>query len=220
MKNKPIKTSILKEFGREPATMDELAQLVIDIVNHKIKKHNSRVVGFAWTLQRSKSVSNSHHSPEGYPQNWGGKKGLPSGYPGWQGRVWIRYSPGVLSFGSDHLRYTLTHTGTGGAGAYCGPWDVINSARFRHLGHRSLNQDIYPEIDCYSWDYKIFDADWPLITDAYEKDKVWSVLSEQRPNLSSTHHFQWTDPEVEQADLRFITKYAKLEHNKAMKETA
>lgn len=221
MKNKPIKTSILKQFSREPTTMDELAQLVIDITDHKVKKHQVRVVGFAWNLGRSSSVSNSHNSPEGYPQNWGGKKGLPDGYPGWQGRVWIRYSPSCLpSFGSDPIRHTLTHTGTGGGGTYNGPWELINATRFKYLGNRSLNRDIYPEINCYSWDYKIFDYDWPLIAEAYEKDKVWSILSEQKPNLSPHHQFKWTDPEVEEADLRFIRKYAKLEHNNAMKETS
>lgn len=32
-------------------------------------------------------VSNSHNSPAGYPQNWGGKGDLPRGYPGWRG-IW------------------------------------------------------------------------------------------------------------------------------------
>lgn len=31
-------------------------------------------------------VSNSHNSPTGYKQNWGGKDELPRGYPGWSGQ--------------------------------------------------------------------------------------------------------------------------------------
>lgn len=195
--NRPIKANILKVYGRDPATLDELAECVVAVINSQLA---DPVVGFAWDLVYSDRVSNSHSSPEGLPENFGGRSDLPRGYPGFTGRVWIRYSGKPKSWGSDPFRLTLTHPGTGGAGSYSGPWAAICAARFHRYGHRQV-ADAYPEIHCYSWDYRLYLEDWPGIANWVEKQQMMSLLS-GRP-WQTSHKFGWTDPKVLAADAEF-----------------
>lgn len=81
-------------------------------------------------------VSNSHSCPKGGVTNWGRDKNLPTGYPGWSGRV-----TGSLTRASKHmhsypysrfLNMVSIKTGTGGGGN-----------------------------DGWGYDVKIFLDDWP-----------------------------------------------------------
>lgn len=225
MKN-PIKQNILKVYGREPETLDELARCVIAVIesqeNGDIFDRKRRtvpkfhkVLGFAWDVRYSDRVSNTHSSPEGYPHNWGGKEELPKGYPGWTGRVWIRYADESRSFGSTPFDKTLTHTGTGGFGSYDGPWKGIASARFKRYGHaQKVSKDAYPEPKVYSWDYRFYDLDWPLIARWVEKQKVWTELSGQP--WDNSHKFTWTDSDTLISDSAFMAECATIK----AKETA
>ncbi len=215
--NRPTKANILKVYGRDPASLDELAECVKAVINSQMnsdryssKRDNDRpyrVLGFAWDLVYSDLVSNSHSSPEGLPENFGGRSNLPRGYPGFTGRVWIRYGAEPKSFGSDPFRLTLTHTGTGGAGDYSGPWAGVYASRFHRYGHRQV-EDAYPEIHCYSWDYRIYLEDWPSIATWVEKQQMMSLLS-GRP-WQTSHKFGWTDPEVLAADAEFQAECATI----------
>jgi hypothetical protein len=209
---KPIKQNILRVFGRDPETLDELAECVIAVIDsqpnqgwgEKKRKTtaNHRVAGFAWAITYTDRVSNSHSSPEGLPQNFTGREGVPRHYPGFEGRVWIRYAEEPNTWGSEPFEKTLTHTGTGGAGSYNGnPWHEISSARWQTYGHRQ-GAGMYPEIHCYSWDYRLYLADWPGIADWVEKQQLWSELS--RKPWQRSHSFTWTDDEVLAADREFI----------------
>ena len=218
---KPIKENILKVYGREPKSLGELAQCVIEVIDsqenrdhwYNPKKHkprefkNHKVVGFAWDVSRSEEVSNTHSAPEGYPQNWARRdESLPKSYPGWTGRVWIRYADDPYSFSSSGtFEKTLTHTGTGGFGGYNGPWEGVGSARFRRYGH-SNTKTAYPEIHYYSWDYRFYDLDWPEIAKSYEKARVIHHLG--GPALVRQHSFKWTDPETEFRDNEFLAECA------------
>lgn len=214
---KPIKENILRVFGRDPETLDELAECVIAVINSQPnqgwgeKKRrtavNHRVAGFAWDITYSDRVSNSHSSSEGLPQNFTGREGVPRHYPGFLGRVWIRYADAPNTWGSEPLEKTLTHTGTGGAGAYGGPWAAVASARWQTYGHKR-GADLYPEIHCYSWDYRFYLADWPSIARWVEKQQIWSELS-GKP-WQTNHKFNWTDPEVLAADTDFIWNRATI----------
>jgi len=208
-----IKERILQVYGREPESLDELARCVIAVIeNQKNDDYgqggkNYRVAGFAWDIHYRDLVSNTHSSPAGLPQNWRGEAHLPKGYPGWMGRVWIRYAEPCRSFGSSPFDSTLTHTGTGGAGGYGGPWETISAERFRRYGHKRV-KDAYPEICCYSWDYRIYQADWPKLTQWVEKQQIWSELS-GKPWLKN-HTFEWNDPEVLAQDAAFLAECATI----------
>ena len=221
--NKPIKENVLKVFGRDPQSLDELAHCVIAVIESQQNRDpwykepgprskkpwktfdNIRVVGFAWDIRRG-DVSNSHSAPEGYPENWGAKPGLPKAYPGWQGRVWIRYAKEPYSFGSSPFDKTLTHTGTGGAGSYDGPWAGVCSAHYNRHGHRR-GKDQYPEPCVYSWDYRIFDYDWPALVEQTEKECVWNRIA-GKPEVPNQHRFEWNDLETAAQDAKFMADCA------------
>ena len=216
MKLLPRKARILEIFGREPGTLDELAQCVVAVINHNIgAKSPARVVGFAWDVRHSDKVSITHSSPEGYPHNWGGRDpDAPRGYPGWSGRVWIRYANKTAnSFGSAPFEKTLTHPGTGGGGAYNGSWENISHARWKRYGH-TKSKNAYPPIECYSWDYRFYEFDWPELARWVEKQRVWSELSNKPLCLS--HKFEWNDAAVAAADLEFIAECAKIKETTAL----
>ena len=206
-------------YGNEPSTMDELAHAVIKVINchqeHRVSARGkltsspkAQCVGLSWRVTHSDHVSNSHSSPEGYPQNFMRKEGVPTGYPGWTGRVWVRYRKEEgYSFGSDPFRRTLTHTGTGGGGSYDGPWKEVSSARFHRYGH-NRGKDTYPEINCYSWDFRIYDVDWPIVSlniiTEYEKERTWAILANKPMPSPPIHSFTWEDPEIVVADAQFL----------------
>lgn len=216
------KADILKIFGKEPETLNEVAQCVIATVNSK-KDRKGRTVklsGFSWDVSHSDSVSCSHYSPIGYPRNWGGmQKGedgecLPRGYPGFEGRIWIRYAEDFDNFGYD-LSGTLSHTGTGGSGSYNGPWATIATAWFKKYGYKRKEAN-YSEPSLYSWDFRFFDSDWPKIAemtaahyDEWRKECFFHKLQgagewqlPTRPVLK--HRFLWEDSEMKAADTEFI----------------
>lgn len=202
------KQHILKVFGKEPSTPEELAQCIIKVIesqfnssfgSSKAGKHY-KVLGLAWNITFSESVSNSHNAPEGYPTNWSSKKSLPKGYPGWEGRVWIRYADHCRGFGSDPFPATLSHTGTGGGGDYNGPWAKIANKVYKY--NRQKKEKFHPEPALYSWDYKIFLNDWPELVKWVEKQQIWAELS--NTTWDRNHSFCWTDPDTIAADQEFL----------------
>jgi hypothetical protein len=192
----PIKSQILKSIGTEPSTMDELGAAILKLVNKKRK-----VAGFKWQITHG-SVSNTHSAPEGKTINWWCKSDMPTKYPGWSGRIWVRYKKYATGFGSDPFSGTLTYPGTGGAGAYDGPWKDICAAHWNRFGYKQP-KNAYPEPICLSWDYRLFDADWALATTAVGQDQVCAILRKER-FVEPTHIFEWYDKAVVAEDAAFI----------------
>ena len=190
-------------WGSEPQTLDELAQCVIAALNQQpIQRTRSRVrvLGLAWEL-RWGMVSNSHYAPIAGVTNWSRRDpGLPTGYPGWTGRVWVRYATRINVFGSDPFQYTLTYPGTGGWGAYSGPWSGLY-----HLWYTQTKESAqaYPEPQIYSWDYRIFGQDWPAVARSYEAQDTWAALQGQTV-VHATHRFRWEDPSTNVRDQAFM----------------
>jgi len=224
--SKPLKENILQVYGREPETLDELARCVIHMIgsqengdifdckNRSVEKMY-KVLGFAWDMRYTNSVSNSHSSPEGYPQNFTRNLNLPVGYPGWSGCVWVRYLEEYRSCGSTPFAKTLTHTGTGGSGSYDGPWKNIAEQQFnRYKSLQRIPKDAYPKPKIYSWDYKFYDLDWPALALYVEQQKMWSALSDLP--WPDRHYFCWNDPDTLIADSAFIAECATIK----AKETA
>ena len=110
-------------------------------------------------LQYADRVSNSHSCPRGGVTNFNSRSAdrigspVPNGYPGWQGVIEYKISHDV-GFGSDILKSTGIHTGTGG-------------------GRGNLS---------YGYDVKFFESDWPKIGDSFRQKKVFSTLAELSSN--------------------------------------
>jgi len=217
-------------YGKEPETLDELAEACIAVIGH----NSVPVVGFAWNIETDARVSNSHDAPvDGYT-NWGGDnhRGDVKSYPGFRGRVWIRYEtdPDFMRC-SENFNKTLTHTGSGGGGSYDGLWTNISTAsyktRFRKDpgNYRSKFIYKYPAPKCYSWDYRIFQSDFPalclmpgiLLSDeypAFEKEQdeleIWHRLQGKyyrREKFTHHHAFKWEDPATKAKDIEFLETY-------------
>lgn len=217
--NKKMK-EIVEIFGKEPESLDELAHCVIAVIKsqknsdwptsrngkYKIFK-NHNVVGFCWDIIYDESVSNSHWCPVEGVMNWGRRdKSSPTEYPGWMGRVWIRFKEDPYSFNaSDSFRKTLTHVGTGGGGVYNGIWTQLSIARYQMYGHTSP-KDSYPPIHCFSWDYRFYQQDWPKLERSIQEERIISTLSGNFPKLR--HNFEWEDHETKIKDAEFLTRYA------------
>jgi hypothetical protein len=205
------KKKIIDCYGHEPTTLDELAYCVIANLNRfdGRNKEKCKVVGFSWDITR-REVSNSHSAPLNGVENFMGDKNRPTSYPGWSGRVWVRYQSKITMFGSHPFRNTATHTGTGGFGSYSGPWEAISRQFYENkINNIAVTGVKIPEPQVYSWDYKIFAADWPLVDqnfiDTYSKHHAWAVLNNQRVDQSITkHRFLWEDPETKAADQAYM----------------
>jgi len=63
---------------------------------------------------------------------------------------------------------------------------------------------LYPEPQAYSWDYRLFDQDWPGITEDLQRQQMWDILSERKPQ-QITHEFLWEDPETAEQDREFMS---------------
>lgn len=188
------KNRFVKRYG-EPSNFDELGHALI---KHASIQSNQKVVGLKFDVTGRKNVSNSHNCPINGVENWWREKDLPLGYPGWIGRVWIRLDSSPMSFGSDAFLHSLTYTGTGGAGSYDGPWKQVNAVK---------------KIPIYSWDWLLFESDWPLLKQYMEKIIVTNTLSGK--TFDKRFVFQWNDPSVEKSDDNLIAKVLKCNTNLA-----
>lgn len=125
--------------------------------------------------------------------------------PGFSGRVWIRYCNPIKRFGSDGFRGTKTYTGTGGFGGYSGPWEAISTRKYQ-AGVRKLDRQ-YPEVQCYSWDYKFSLLEHPelgeIATIASMEDCASELLGSSA-RYSLHHRFVYENPVTVQRDQEFI----------------
>lgn len=148
----------------------------------------NRVVGLSWNLTYSNSVSNSHHAPKGKPTNWGAyDKEIPRGYPGFSGRIWIRYENQPVSFGSSPFDGTCVHTGTGGAGNYRHPiWERLGGLFYKR------SPKLYDKVwHPFSWDVKIFIEDFPELEQAVMVEILKSNFNNGRSQRA--YNFAWED---------------------------
>lgn len=214
------KQRVLQAYGHEPKTMDELAWAVIKTIESvRTDQYNGqnlcKVVGFAWNMGYG-DVRNSHSAPMNGKQNWSARdKDIPTSYPGWNGRVWIRYKDRNTSGSSEAFRSTLTYPGTGGGGAYGGIWETLCTERWNRYKF-SAEKDAYPEVKCFSWDYRIYESDWPLLQEDMEKQRMFDKLAGNV--FSHNHNFRWEDPETKMADQAFLAECAMITVQNLLKE--
>lgn len=183
----------------------EELQNVAECVIATASQHTS-VAGFSWKVRFSESVRNTHSAPQSGVRNFTGDPDLPTGYPGFSGRVWIRYGdmpkrPGYMP-GSDPFCRSLTYTGTGGSGGYNGPWTASYSQWHRH---KNVLSPEFPEPMIYSWDYKFFLADWPELEKIVAQQRLLDSLVGENWAFE-WHRYLWTDPEYIERDRKIDQK--------------
>lgn len=199
-----IKQKILDLVGQEPTNLDQLAQCVIRVIDNCLA--NSRVLGFSWEIRYFDKVSCAHSAPEGRQINWQCSLDRPSFFPGFRGRVWIRYAhtTGFKKFLDHPFNRTLTHIGSMERFAdYSGPWsNCYHAWRQCHkiFHHQNL---VYPEPLIFTWDYRFYLEDWPGIANWVEQQAVIAGLHGQ-PRPEIIHRFVWEDPATVEEDRRFI----------------
>lgn len=196
-------------YGSEPTSPQKVFDCVLAVLQYNAAKDNNRVVGLTWDVLPGKA-SNTHSAPHNGVQNFGRKAGKPESYPGWSGRVWVRYeNHGKRHTGSDLFWNTMTYTGTGGFGGYGGPWEWFGN--FRTSAAKRLNIGPWeikpPNENYYSWDYRFYDADWPHIYDELLLD-ILNGVTFGRSRL------EWTCDKQDAIDLAWKQEIEQRIYNK------
>lgn len=133
----------------------------------KVIKENQLSLEFTKFQVDSKNVCNSHNSPIGGVTNFMQIDSLPKSYAGWSCRwEWLTHLSKAARLqttcsGGLIFENTRIHTGTGGGGSF----RVSDSPR-------RITQ-------AFGYHVELFESDWPAMTAAYEKARVWSRLSGQ-----------------------------------------
>lgn len=193
-----IRDKSVNAFGKEPGSLDELAEFVMHTINRKEK-----VLGFAWDIKEG-AVSNSHSCPINGTTNWSGQEpGAPRSYCGFGGRVWIRFQNTHREC-SSAFNETFTHTGTGGGGSYDGPWMRVAHEHFRAYGTNLTIPGTYQRPCIFSWDYRIYLDDWPALKESIEQEEVIARLAKVPRKIS--HTFEWNDSATKAADEAFVKR--------------
>lgn len=196
---------LINKLLQTSTTLDEIASHFINAS----AQDGTTIIGLGWEIYWNDNVSNSHSCPSDGVTNWGGDKKFddgtpyPTGYPGWTGRVWVRYDNfDHKKWGSDPFDRTLLHTGGGGAGSYNGPWTAIASQYYKTYGHRDNRNSIIKRPDVYSWDFRIYAQDFPEVAKQWEADRVWAMLADKP--IPTRHEYQWDDRETYRKDREFL----------------
>lgn len=199
-------------YGKSPESLDEIAEACIAVISQK-----HEVTGFAWNIQYEPEISNSNEAPIGKKTNWYRRKHLPLGYPGFHGRVWIRFRTSPPAFTSSLFPATLTYVGTGGYGSYKGPWDEIAKAAYHSKGCTGFDER-YNNVACYGWDYRFFIDDFPKFAEIFtetrikpwEQEQLLETLKGNRPRrFHAQHSYQWNNSTIYQEDEAFLQKWHK-----------
>lgn len=185
--------------GQTIKTLDELARMVIKT----IKSNNDTLCGFSWDIRYAKHIYTWHCAPivEREQRIHDPSRG-DKYYPGFSGRVWIRFGERPIPWAFDTFKYTLTYPGTGGFGAYDGPWQSISTFYYRN----KLQEKQVPKLNLYSWDYRFFLDDFPDL-DEVKHQRLIAILKNERFTMS--HHFLWEDPDMLAYDQQLIGQYTK-----------
>ena len=212
---------ILDHF-EAPVSMGDIINCTVAYLDKIIWKDTNRVIYFGLQLTYEENVDCNHSAPMNEPVNWGGNstddngRPLPTGYPGWYGRVWIgtfgqaQRMPGQTV--SNLLKNIGIHTGAGGGGTYSIPEPIVEK-----IGWNTINDNFH----CWGWDVKLFEQDWVslALARALNPKGIWikNAFNSERSMLyyyvnsrwdlsimpRSQHRAKWATPEVEVPNLKF-----------------
>ena len=141
--------------------INNIGNEIIVRTNKNLEKYNNKLIGLVFEVRYSKIVGNTHSCPINGVTNWAlREEGKPTGYPGFHGRVWLRFMNNQGSFGSNVLYKTGLNTGTGGGGSYDGIWKQLITASYKlsKVTNETNETELRNKYNlfCYSYDCKIF----------------------------------------------------------------
>jgi hypothetical protein len=201
-KHLPHYAEIIKVFGKEPKTFEELGTAIVAVIEKHVPGY---LRGLVMDVTYSPQISNSHRCPVGGQTNWGRRDPkAPTSYPGYTGRIWFRTSSYGKCEGSDVLsKYGRLHTATGGSGGYGGPWEKIleKVSSFRRFFNRDAFAKYYPSV--FSYGLEIFIDDFPALKNEMDKSNTYDMLKYSRI-MKSPHKFSWIDPATTALDNEFL----------------
>lgn len=114
------------------------------------------------------NVSNTHSCPHNGVTNWGGRdKNAPRGYPGWTGKIEYEISHKASGFGTDFMKGSRIHVGTGGS-------------------RNGLN---------YGYGVNLFADDWPELYKNHKMQVIENILHDTNINhtfkYGKAKYFKW-----------------------------
>lgn len=209
-----------KKYG-EPADLEQLFEWVMTVMNTGLPE-GVRIAGFSWNIVYSECVSNTHYCPvSGYTnfrQSRFDESGKPLaiGYPGFKGRVWIRYNKKFSESGATIVKKSFTYPGTGGIGSYDGPWDYTANIYYSNKEKLRLHYE-FTQPQLYGYNYRFFLSDFPLIEQKISKEKFMHHLKHgdvlfRPPRLIS----EYTDDATKAHDDSLLSWYRGVHLQKIM----
>ena len=153
--------------------------------------HDVSILDLYW----KEDLSNSHSCPRGGVQNFDTRadynKGKPNSYPGWQARINIKVKPPMSKhkkdpymhdgWGSSYFDRTTICTGSGGGG-----------------GHHDKDGIKYVS---YSYDIKLWAADFPVMYEALRKEQWIQAENQERMYVWRQLGGKGLTPSVTEADI-------------------
>ena len=209
---------MIERYG-QPKKLQGVFDIVREIIDDEAKKGFTRLVGLAMELRRD-TITTTHSAPVGENQSWRS----PNRYPGYAGRIWIRYErePRGNKFNPmDCFRKTLTHTGTGGGGDYDSPWKMASSVWHHRFGRSEPNDYVHrvrPGVgdvnemrrpSLWGFTYHFYYKDWPSLWEADKRrDLLDTIGGDGIPhNFNHTRHkLRWDCPQQLFVDDRFLSE--------------
>lgn len=190
----PRKKAIIDVFGKDPENLDELKDCLIKTTQDRENSYGI-CCGLAWEVRYSPKILNTHSSPIQGVRNFRQTPDLPKSYPGYEGRIWLRYNKKTKRhYGFDHIDHFPVHTGSGGAGGYCGPWKALSN-RYDKLSKAQKKQ--VGMFELYSYNLSFYLMDWPNL-----QDLTFHRLVNPNTDIPLKHRFLWETTEAhEQATL-------------------
>ena len=193
--------------------INNIGNEIIVRTNKNLEKYNNKLIGLVFEVRYSKIVGNTHSCPINGVTNWAlREEGKPTGYPGFHGRVWLRFMNNQGSFGSNVLYKTGLNTGTGGGGSYDGIWKQLITASYKlsKVTNETNETELRNKYNlfCYSYDCKIFLDDFSGMQHLFNKLITFDAIAGTNKTIQQLR-FEWEDKIHTSKDEQLVTDIKK-----------
>lgn len=162
-------------------SLDELAEHTIETIKQNIGHHSysadssqgNQLLGFFWYIRSFHNISNHSYAPVGHSTNPGGRDlNMPTGFPGWYGKMTLRFRHKVWLWGSNMMNNTLIHTST-------------SDRTIKRFPDKTKNKkDENYEIEFYNWKINFFNSDFPNL----DMEQAFAKL---KGETITAHAYDW-----------------------------